>query len=292
MALTESLWPESFRVLGWLGLLFLGWRWWQSGDWRKLGDSSRLNLFLAATVALLVLWQIKTGIRTGLSFHLYGIAVLTMMFGFWRACFAGVLILLANALFGRGSLATLGLDAMLVVVLPAAVSWGFYLLLDRVDGLVGVFDNAAEESRFMALFQRRWNEISRALDAPVENLADPRALAPLIMDWDGLLGDLPPADAARLKAEGIPLHAQLWANGFLLAVEYWESDWTLPQGSKDEAFVDEKLEPFYVLMAPEDELSPEERETSRTDHLALAIWGAYDLHEFWRDRGRATQKTN
>jgi uncharacterized membrane protein len=131
LALTESLWPESFRLLGWLGLLFLGWRWWQSGDWRKLGDSSRLNVFLAATVALLVLWQIKTGIRTGLSFHLYGIAVLTMMFGFWRACFAGVLILLANALFGRGSLATLGLDAMLVVVLPAVVSWGFYLLLDR-----------------------------------------------------------------------------------------------------------------------------------------------------------------
>jgi len=168
----------------------------------------------------------------------------------------------------------------------------FPILLDRVDGLEGVFENEAEESRFMALFQRRWNEISRALDAPVENLADPRALAPLIMDWDGLLGDLPPADAARLKAEGIPLHAQLWANGFLLAVEYWESDWALPQGSKDEAFVDEKLEPFYVLMAPEDELSPEELETSRTDHLALAIWGAYDLHEFWRDRGRATQKPN
>lgn len=166
------------------------------------------------------------------------------------------------------------------------------VLLDRVDGLEGMFENQVEESRFMALLQRRCNEISRALAAPVENLADPRALAPLIMDWDGLLGDLPPADAERLKAEDIPLHAQLWANGFLLAVESWESDWALPPGSKDEAFVDEKLEPFYVLMAPEDELSPEERETSRTDHLALAIWSAYDLHEFWRDRGRASQKPN
>ena len=157
---------------------------------------------------------------------------------------------------------------------------------------LAVFQNAAELKLFLDCFNRRWNEIQRALAAPVENLADPKALAPLIMDWDGLLGDLPPADAARLKAEGIPLHAQLWANGFLLAVEYWESDWALPQDSKDEAFVDEKLEPFYVLMAPEDELSPEELETSRTDHLALAIWGAYDLHEFWRDRGRATQKPN
>lgn len=131
LALTASLWPESFRLLGWLGLLFFGWRWWQSGDWRRLADSSRLNLYLAATVAILVLWQIQTGIKAGLSFHLYGIAVLTMMFGFWRGAFAGVLILLVNALFGRGSLATLGLDAMLVAVLPAAVSWGLYWLLDR-----------------------------------------------------------------------------------------------------------------------------------------------------------------
>jgi uncharacterized membrane protein len=130
-ALTESLWPESFRLVGWLGLLFFGWRWWQSGDWRRLAESARLNLYLAATVAMLVLWQIQTGIKAGLNFHLYGIAVLTMMFGFWRGSFAGVLILLANALFGRGSLAALGLDAMLVALLPAAVSWGFYLLLDR-----------------------------------------------------------------------------------------------------------------------------------------------------------------
>jgi len=35
----------------------------------------------------------------------------------------------------------------------------------------------------MDFFNRRWNEIKRALAAPVENSADPKALAPLIMDW-------------------------------------------------------------------------------------------------------------
>jgi len=161
------------------------------------------------------------------------------------------------------------------------------ILLDRVDGLAGIFEDHAAEARFRELFERRRNAVAAALAAPVENLADPRALSPLIMDWDGLLAGLPKAEAAELKAEGVPLHAQLWANGFLLAVEYWEDDWALPEGSKDEAFVDEKLEPFYVLMAPEDELSPEEREASRDDLLAQAVWGAYDLHEFWRDRGHA-----
>jgi uncharacterized membrane protein len=129
--LTASVLPESFYLIGWLGLAFLAWRWLMSGDWRRLAEPSKLNLFLGATVALLALWQIRTGIKPGLTFHFYGIAALTLMFGFWRASFAGTLILLANAAFGRGSWNALGFDALLVAALPAAVSWGVFRLLDR-----------------------------------------------------------------------------------------------------------------------------------------------------------------
>jgi uncharacterized membrane protein len=129
--LSASLLPESFYLIGWLGLAVLAWRWLMSGDWRRLMEPARLNLFLGATVAVLALWQIRTGIKPGLALHLYGMAALTLMFGFWRASFAGVLILLANAAFGRGSWNALGIDALLVAALPAAVSWGVFRLLDR-----------------------------------------------------------------------------------------------------------------------------------------------------------------
>ncbi|MBW8370271.1 MAG: energy-coupling factor ABC transporter permease [Thiobacillus sp.] len=129
--LSASLLPESFYLIGWLGLAFLAWRWLMSGDWRRLAEPQKLNLFLGATVALLALWQIRTGIKPGLTFHFYGVAALTLMFGFWRATFAGALILLANAAFGRGSWNALGVDALLVAALPAAVSWGIFRLLDR-----------------------------------------------------------------------------------------------------------------------------------------------------------------
>lgn len=129
--LAASVLPESFYLIGWLGLAFLAWRWLMSGDWRRLAEPSKLNLFLAATVAVLALWQIRTGIQPGLAFHLYGMAALTLMFGFWRATFAGVLILLANAAFGRGSWGALGFDALLTAALPAAVSWGVFRLLER-----------------------------------------------------------------------------------------------------------------------------------------------------------------
>lgn len=193
-------------------------------------------------------------------------------------------------------LALEGLDGFItgLVCSPQPVSPDefFPLLFDQADGLDAVFDDKVRKARFVALFQRRRNEIARALAAPVENLADPAALSPLIMDWEGLLAEIPPAEAARLRAVGIPPYAQLWASGFLLVVEYREDDWALPEESKDEAFVDEKLEPFYVLMAPVEELTPEERQTSRTDLLAMAIWGAYDLYEFWRDRGDAVKKAH
>ncbi len=186
-----------------------------------------------------------------------------------------------------------GLDGFLLALAcsPRAIPPGefFPVLLERADGVDAVFEDAADAARFLALFERRRNEIARALAAPIENLADPRALSPLIMDWQGLLAELPPAEAKQLKTAGIPPYAQLWAGGFLLAVEHWENDWNLPAGSKDEAYVDEMLDPFYILAAPLDELSPEERNTRREDHVALALWGAYELREFWLDRGQGVR---
>lgn len=123
--------PDVWLMVGWAGLAFLGWRWLMSGDWRRLAEPSKLNLFLGATVAVLALWQIRTGIKPGLAFHLYGVAALTLMFGFWRATFSGVLILLANAAFGRGRWTSLGVDALLVAALPAAMSWNIYRFLER-----------------------------------------------------------------------------------------------------------------------------------------------------------------
>lgn len=186
-----------------------------------------------------------------------------------------------------------GLDGFLTALAcgPRAIAPEefFPVLLERPDGIDAVFEEAADTERFLALLARRRNEIARALAAPIENLADPRALSPLIMDWQGLLADLPPAEARQLKAAGIPPYAQLWAGGFLLAVEHWEDDWDLPADSKDEAFVDEMLDPFYVLAAPPEELSEEERKLRREDHVALAIWGAYELREFWLDRGQGVR---
>lgn len=186
-----------------------------------------------------------------------------------------------------------GLDGFITALAcgPRALAPGdfFPVLLERAGGLDAVFENPSDEARFIELFERRRNEVAHALAAAIEDLTDPRALSPLVMDWQGLLAELPADEARRLEAAGVPPYAQLWAAGFLLAVESWEDDWSLPADSKDEAFVDEVLDPFYLLAAPLDQLTPEERTIRREDHLALAIWGAYELREFWLDRGQGVR---
>jgi uncharacterized protein len=156
---------------------------------------------------------------------------------------------------------------------------------------LAIFSDEHEINTFMSLYNRRWNQVARALNAPIDNLADPAALEPLIMDWDGLLQELPPDERASLEAENLPQFASVWAAGFLQVIDVWEADWNLPTDSKDEAFVDEMLDPFFVLITPEEDLTPDERNTSRDEVVAMAIWSAYELRDFWRDRGSVSSRT-
>ncbi len=185
-----------------------------------------------------------------------------------------------------------GLDGFTaaLIVAPRQVMPSEYFPVLLGEAGTQVFHDEAGLQLFMDCFNRRWNEIARGLNAPVENLADPRAYAPLILDWDSILKDLPKDEAAALRKEGVPPYAAQWAAGFLLAVEHWENDWALPEGSKDEDYVDACLDPFYTLITPEAEWTPEERKLSRESHVANAIWAAYDLREFWLDRGLAPRE--
>lgn len=155
---------------------------------------------------------------------------------------------------------------------------------------LAIFKDTDDGDQFMSLFNRRWNQVAHAVNAPIESLADPAALEPLIMDWNGLLEELPPDERASMKAEGLPEFASVWAAGFLQVLDVWEADWELPIDSKDEAFVDEMLDSFFVLITPQEDLTPDERNTRREDYVAMAIWSAYELRDFWRDRGCVTTR--
>ena len=99
-------------------------------DWKHLRQADDLNIFLGATVAVLGLWMIHTGIRPGLSFHLLGASALTLMFGPWFALLALGLINTALA-FWHGQINALPINWLIYGALPILFSWRLYRFVDQ-----------------------------------------------------------------------------------------------------------------------------------------------------------------
>lgn len=101
----------------------------RGANWRMLRDSANLNVFLAATVAVLGLWLIKTGVKPGLNFHLLGATALTLMF---RPLFALLSIALITAAISlwHGQYAAFPANWLIMGALPVGVSWVLFRLID------------------------------------------------------------------------------------------------------------------------------------------------------------------
>ncbi len=130
MNIISSSIPSHWHWLLWLTSAVIGglvaWR----ARWAMLKDPRNLNIFLGATVAVLALWLIKTGIKPGLNFHLLGATVLTLMF---RPLFAllGLSLVIAIITLWHGQYAAFAANLLIMGVLPVAVSWGIYRVVDR-----------------------------------------------------------------------------------------------------------------------------------------------------------------
>ncbi|WP_296870419.1 UPF0149 family protein [Tibeticola sp.] len=162
----------------------------------------------------------------------------------------------------------------------------------------GAFADAAQAARFVELFERRLAQVKAALQAEVENLDDPRAYAPEVLDLRGMVAALPADERAAFEQQAgegeLPSFAQIWAVGFLYAVESWPDDWALPRDREAAEIIDASLDAIVALseddrdpptLSPFAEDGPPSVSESRLDTYADAIWAVYDLHDVWASLG-------
>jgi uncharacterized membrane protein len=97
--------------------------------WDLLANRQNLNIFLGASVAILGLWLIKTGIKPGLSFHMLGATVLTLMFRPWFALLALALIIAATT-FQSGEFNAFPANFLIMAVIPVGLSWTIFRVVD------------------------------------------------------------------------------------------------------------------------------------------------------------------
>ncbi len=168
------------------------------------------------------------------------------------------------------------------------------VLLDCTDDGGSPFADPAQALRFTELWHRRWSEIVTDLEADVESLNDDRCYQPEVMDLRGLIAQLPEEERATLGNESVPSFAQIWAIGFMYAVENWPEEWALPRDKEAAALIDDALQalldlteddtdPATVSMLGED-ASPSVSK-ARVDAFGKAIWAVYDLHDVWASIG-------
>lgn len=158
----------------------------------------------------------------------------------------------------------------------------------------GGFADEAQRARFLSLWQQRFSEVQTALDAEIQALDDDRAYAPEVMDIRGAIASLPPEERGDIDADEIPSFAQVWALGFMFAVENWPDEWAPPKDKDTAKLHDQCLEAIVALTEDDtyeptlsalSEDGPPSVSESRLNTYGEALWAVYDLREIWRRIG-------
>jgi uncharacterized protein len=178
--------------------------------------------------------------------------------------------------------------------LPVLLGLGDGEALDSDSDAEGSFAGDTQRERFMALWNARWAEVSAALDAECKTLEDDDCYHPEVMDVRAAVAELPPEEQANFKTEDLPAFAQVWALGFMFAVESWPEDWAAPRDKDAAKWLDDALQAV-VAITEDDEGQPEvsplmedgppSTSVARLSAFGDAIWAVYDLRELWRTLG-------
>jgi uncharacterized protein len=160
--------------------------------------------------------------------------------------------------------------------------------------LLGDSFRQMEHMEFVWRWRRRWQEIATALDAPVKELDDERTYQPEALDTRGAILALPAEERKEGDLDNLPAYAQVWAVGFMYAVESWPDDWAPPRDDDAAGMLDAALNDIVALtegdggepavsMYSED--GPPSVSNERLDDVAAAIWAVYELRQLWRSLG-------
>jgi uncharacterized protein len=166
--------------------------------------------------------------------------------------------------------------------------------------LLGEQFKPMEHMEFVLRWHRRRAEVEAALDAPVETMEDERTYQPEVLDTLGAILALPEEERTEATTgeapdlSTLPAFAQVWALGFLFAVENWPDEWQPPRDRDAANMLDEALGAIVTLTEGDDappalsmyaEDGPPSVSQQRVDDFGAAIWAVYDLRQLWKSLG-------
>ena len=100
--------------------------------------------------------------------------------------------------------------------------------------------------------------------------------------------------AGKAPGQEIPSFGQVWALGFMFAVENWPEEWAAPRDREAADWLNEALDGIVALTEddtgkPEvcmySEDGPPSTSQARVEAFGEAIWAVYDLRRLWKSMG-------
>ena len=122
------------QVIGWLlyapVLLWAIWR----APWVELfADTRRQHLLFGTVFSLFLLWLVRRDFDSGVSYHFIGLTAVTLLLD-WPLAIVGALVAQVGlVLLGRQVLAAMGVNGVLLIVLPIAVTECFARMVERAQ---------------------------------------------------------------------------------------------------------------------------------------------------------------
>lgn len=186
MNLPAALIGSDWLLLANLGFVYFLFRAVRHAPWRKVTENREMvNALVGLTIGAFLFWQFNAGIRPGFNFHILGSTLFMLLFG-WQMAAAVITLVMAATWFRMGlDWAALGLNGLLMIVIPVLFSEWLLRFSQRnlpknlflfvlwngfvCAGLAILLNVVATTLLLLALSPYTWDEVQRSylIAAPI-----------------------------------------------------------------------------------------------------------------------------
>lgn len=121
-------------VIGWLIYVpVVLWAIWRTPWVELFSDTRRQHLLFGTVFGLFLLWLVRRDFEGGVSYHFIGLTVVTLLLDWPLAVVGALLAQVGLVLLGRQELAAMGVNGVLLILLPIAVTEGCARMVERAQ---------------------------------------------------------------------------------------------------------------------------------------------------------------
>lgn len=129
----QVLTPQTMTLAWLLYAPMVLWAAWRCPWVELFTDTRRQHLLFGTVFVLFLLWLMRRDFDSGVSYHFLGMTAVTLLLDWPLAIVGGLIAQLGMLAMGRQDLAAMGVNGLLLIVLPVLITEGCALIVERAQ---------------------------------------------------------------------------------------------------------------------------------------------------------------